>query len=250
MIDHRRYVAPPALLRDKVIMITGASSGLGRALALACARHGAQVVLGGRRKSALDAVYDMIEAQGGPAPALAPLDLASANAAQYDELVAAIEREFGRLDGLVHAAALLGDRSPIEQYDVATWFKVMHVDLTAPFILTQALMPTMRRSSAASIVFVSSGVVRRPRAYWGAYAAAKAGLEALSDMLALEVEAEGRIRVNSVNPGAMRTPMRAAAYPAEDPQSVPDPASVASTFLYLLGADSRDVNGRHFDLQA
>jgi len=250
MIDHRHYAAPQDLLRDKVIMITGASSGLGSALALACARHGAQVVLSGRRKSRLDAVYDMILAQGGPKPALAPLDLASANAAQYDALVEAIEGEFGQLDGLVHAAALLGDRSPIEHYDVPTWFKVLHVDLTAPFILTQALMPTMRKSASASIVFVSSSVARQPRAYWGAYAVAKAGLEALSVMLAQEVEAEGKLRMNSVNPGAMRTPMRAAAYPAEDPQKVPEPASVAGTFLYLLGADSREVNGRHFDLQA
>lgn len=250
MIDHRQYVAPRDLLRDKVIMITGASSGLGSALALACARHGAQVILSGRRKSRLDAVYDMILAQGGPKPALAPLDLASADAARYDELVTAIEGEFGRLDGLVHAAALLGDRSPIEHYDVPTWFKVLHVDLTAPFILTQTLLPTMRKSASASVVFVSSSVARKAKAYWGAYAIAKAGLEALSAMLALEVEAEGKLRVNSVNPGAMRTPMRAAAYPAEDPKRVPEPASVAGTFLYLLGADSREVNGQHFDLQA
>lgn len=249
MTDHRLYQAPPQLLRDKVILITGAGSGLGRALALACARCGAQVVLSGRQKSKLDKVYDAILAQGGPMPALAPLDLATADAARYDELTAAVEREFGKLDGLVHAAALLGDRTPVEQYDVPTWCKVLHVDLTAPFILTQVLMPLLRKSGSASVIFVSSSVARNAKAYWGAYAVAKAGLESLSAMLALEVEQEGKLRINSVNPGAMRTPMRAAAYPAENPQQVRDPASLTSTFLYLLGEDGRAVNGQHLDAQ-
>ena len=249
MIDPKTYIAPADLLAGKAILITGAGSGLGRALALACARAGAQVILCGRRKSRLEKVYDEIEAQGGPQPALAPIDFSTATAVQYDELAAVIEREFGRLDGLVHAAALLGDRTPIDQYDVPTWCKVMHVDLTAPFILTQVLMPVMRKCDSASIVFVSSSVARKPKAYWGAYAVAKAGLESLSAMLAIEVEAEGRLRVNSVNPGAIRTPMRAAAYPAEKPESVTEPGAVAGTFLYLLGADGRGVSGRHFDAQ-
>ena len=249
MNDHRQYLAPPDLLRDKIILITGAGGGLGRTLALACARCGAQVVLSGRQKSKLDRIYDAIVAQGGPMPALAPLDLATATAAQYDQLAEVIEREFGRLDGLVHAAALLGDRTPLEQYDVPTWCKVLHVDLTAPFILTQVLMPVMRKADTASVIFVSSSVARRPKAYWGAYAVAKAGLESLSAMLAVEVESRGNLRINSVNPGAMRTAMRAAAYPAENPQQVSDPASVTGTFLYLLGRDGRAVNGQHFEAQ-
>jgi len=249
MNDYREYLAPPDLLRDKVILITGAGGGLGRALALACARCGAQVILSGRQKLKLDRIYDAIVARGGPTPALAPLDLATATAAQYDELATVIEREFGRLDGLVHAAALLGDRTPLEQYDVPTWCKVLHVDLTAPFILTQVLMPVMRKADTASVIFVSSSVARRPKAYWGAYAVAKAGLESLSAMLALEVESQGKLRINSVNPGSMRTAMRAAAYPAENPQQVTDPASVTGTFLYLLGPDGRAVNGQHFEAQ-
>ncbi|MFO1465788.1 MAG: YciK family oxidoreductase [Steroidobacteraceae bacterium] len=249
MIDPLRYQAPRDLLRDKVVLVTGAGGGLGKALALDCARAGAQVVLCGRRQSRLECVYDAIEASGGPRPALAPIDFTTATAVQYDELAGVIEREFGRLDGLVHCAALLGDRSPVDQYDVPTWCKVLHVDLTAPFILTQVLMPVMRRGADASIVFVSSSVARRPKAYWGAYAVAKAGLESLGAMLALEVEAEGRLRVNTVNPGAMRTPMRAAAYPAENPASVREPGSLTGVFLYLLGSDSRGINGQHFDAQ-
>ena len=249
MMDPKNYEAPAMLLRDKVVLITGAGSGLGRALALQAARAGAQVILCGRQKSKLDRVYDEIEAAGGPTPALAPIDFTTATAVEYDQLAAVIEREFGRLDGLVHAAALLGDRTPIDQYDVPTWCKVMHVNLTAPFILTQVLLPALRKSAAASVVFVSSSVARKAKAYWGAYAVSKAGLEALSAMLAVEVESQPTLRINTVNPGAMRTPMRAAAYPAEKPATVRTADSVTGTFLYLLGADSAGVTGQHFEAQ-
>ena len=249
MIDPKNYAAPTDLLRDKVVLITGAGSGLGRALALQAASAGAQVILSGRQKSKLERVYDEIEAAGGPTPALAPIDFTTATAVEYDQLAAVIEREFGRLDGLVHAAALLGDRTPIDQYDVPTWCKVLHVNLTAPFILTQVLLPALRKSTAGSVIFVSSSVARRAKAYWGAYAVSKAGLESLSAMLAIEVESQPTLRINTVNPGAMRTPMRAAAYPAEKPATVRTADSVTGTFLYLLGGDSLGISGRHFEAQ-
>jgi len=249
MNDPNTYEASPDLLRDKVILITGAGSGLGKALALRSACAGATVILCGRQKSKLDRVYDEIESSGGPQPALAPIDFASATAVEYDQLASVIEREFGRLDGLVHSAAILGDRTPLDQYDVPTWCKVLHIDLTAPFILTQVMLPNLRKSDDASIVFVSSSVAQRPKAYWGAYSVAKAGLEALSGMLAIEVESQANLRVNTVNPGAIRTPMRAAAYPAEKPAAVLAPDAVAGVFLYLLGADSRGVSGKHFNAQ-
>ena len=141
------------------------------------------------------------------------LDLATATAIEYDRLAETIGREFGKLDGLVHAAALLGDRTPLEQYHVPTWCRVLHVNLTAPFILTQVLLPNLRRSSDASIIFVSSGVVKKPRPFWGAYAVSKTGLESVRSMLSQELDAEENIRVNSINPGRMRTAMRSAAYP-------------------------------------
>ncbi len=249
MSDPKNYSAPPDLLRDKVVLITGAGGGLGRALALQAARAGAQVILSGRQKLKLERVYDEIEAAGGPTPALAPLDLTTATAVQYDQLAEVIDGEFGRLDGLVHAAALLGDRTPIDQYDVPTWCKVLHVNLTAPFILTQVLLPALRKSTAASVIFVSSSVARKAKAYWGAYAISKAGLEALSAMLAVEVDNQPNLRINTVNPGAIRTAMRAAAYPAEKPESVRTPDSVTGTFLYLLGRESHSESGRHFDAQ-
>jgi NAD(P)-dependent dehydrogenase (short-subunit alcohol dehydrogenase family) len=236
-------------LADRVVLITGASSGLGRALAIESARAGASVILSGRNAVKLERVYDEIETMGAPQPAIAMLDLATATAVDYDQLAKTIDGEFGQLDGVVHAAGLLGDRTPLEQYDVPTWCRVLHVNLTAPFILTQVLLPSLRKSPDASVIFVSSGVVKNQRPFWGAYAVAKTGLESVRSMFAQELEGEANIRVNSVNPGRMRTAMRAAAYPAEDPNTVPTPASVCAAFLYLLSAESRGIDGQYFEAQ-
>jgi NAD(P)-dependent dehydrogenase (short-subunit alcohol dehydrogenase family) len=244
-----RFTPAADLLAGRVILITGASSGLGRALAIECARVGASVILCGRSLPKLERVYDEIEALGKARPAIATLDLAAATAVDYDNLAATIGSEFGKLDGLVHAAGLLGDRTPLEQYDVPTWCKVLHVNLTAPFILTQVLLPQLRNSADASVIFVSSGVVKNQRPFWGAYAVAKSGLESVRSMWAQELEGEPNLRVNSVNPGRMRTAMRAAAYPGEDPNTVPPPASVSGTFLYLLSAESRGIDGQYIEAQ-
>lgn len=243
------FTPEPGLLAGRVILITGAGSGLGKALAIECARAGAAVILSGRNQSKLERVYDEIAATGAPQPAIAALDLAAATAVDYDNLAKIIDGEFGKLDGLVHSAALLGDRTPLEQYDVPTWCRVLHVNLTAPFILTQVLLPGLRKSPDASVIFVSSGVVQHPRPFWGAYAVAKSGLEAVRSMLSQELEGEPNIRVNSVNPGRMRTAMRAAAYPGEDPNTVPAPASVSGPFLYLLSGRSRGIDGRYIEAQ-
>jgi len=244
-----RFTPADDLLAGRVILITGASSGLGRALAIECARAGASVILCGRSLPKLERVYDEIEALGKARPAIATLDLAAATAVDYDNLAATIGSEFGKLDGLVHAAGLLGDRTPLEQYDVPTWCKVLHVNLTAPFILTQVLLPQLRNSADASVIFVSSGVVKNQRPFWGAYAVAKSGLESVRSMWAQELEGEPNLRVNSVTPGRMRTAMRAAAYPGEDPNTVPPPASVSGTFLYLLSAESRGIDGQYIEAQ-
>ena len=236
-------------LAGRVILITGASGGLGRALALECARAGATVALCGRNGAKLDRVYDEIVAAGGPQPAIAKFDLATATAVDYDALASTIERDFGRLDGLVHAAAMLGDRTPLEQYDVPTWCKVLHVNLTVPFILTQVLLPSLRKSADAAMIFVSSGVVTHPRPFWGAYAVSKSGLEATRELWSQELEGERNVRVYGVDPGKMRTPMRAAAYPGEDPKTVPAPADVCGAFLYLLSEAGRDAADGHYEAQ-
>ena len=247
--DARSYVAPDGLLAGRTILVTGASGGLGGALARACARLGASVVLGGRNVRKLEGVYDEIVAAGGARPSIAPLDLERADASHYDALADAVRGEFGRLDGLVHAAAILGERAPIEHYDVVTWLKVMHVNVNAVFILTRQLLPLLRLSPDASVVFTTSGVSVQGRAYWGAYAASKFAVEGMMQVLADETDTTTGIRANSVNPGRMRTPMRAKAYPAEDPASLPRPEDVLSPFLYLLGPDARGVTGRRFDAQ-
>ena len=237
------------LLAGRNILITGATSGLGRALSLECARAGATVILSGRNQSKLEKLYDEIAASGAPQAAIAVLDLATAGAHEYDALAKIVGDEFGRLDGLVHSAALLGDRTPLEQYDVPTWCRVLHVNLTAPFILTQVLLPHLRRSRDASVIFVSSGVVKQARPFWGAYAVSKGGLEALRGMWAEELEKERNVRFHSVNPGRMRTAMRAAAYPAEDPNSLPTPQSVCQLFLYLLSTRAQGIDGGFLEAQ-
>ena len=243
------FATRPDLLAGRIILITGASGGLGGALALESARAGATVILSGRNARKLEAVYDRIVASGGPQPALAPLDLATATAAEYDALAATIAGEYGRLDGLVHAGAMLGDRSPLDIYDVPMWCRVLHVNLTAPFILSQVLLPSLRKSADASIIFASSGVVNRPRPFWGAYAVAKSGLEAVRAMLSEELAGISTVRVNSINPGPMRTAMRFAAYPAENPNTLPAPEAVTAAFIYLLCTGSAGITGRSFDAQ-
>ncbi len=238
----------PACLTGRNILVTGSTGGLGRALALGCARAGATVILSGRNVARLEKVYDEIERLGAPPPAIAPLDLASATAADYDRLADVVGSEFPRLDGLVHSAAVLGERMPLEQYDVPGWCRVLHVNLTAPFILTQVLLPHLRKSAAASVIFVSSGVARNPRPYWGAYAVAKAGLESAGSLFAQELAGVSSVRVNCVSPGRLRTAMRAAAYPAEDPNSVPPADSVVGAFVYILSTDSCNVSGQCIEL--
>ena len=234
-------------LSGRVILVTGASSGIGRALSIAAAASGAQVVLCGRSVRKLESVHDAIVAVGSPRPSIAPLDFERAAAEQYAALAEGLHTSFGRLDGLAHLAAQLGERAPIEHYDVPTWMRVMHVNLNAAFILTRTLLPLLRASADASVIFTGSSVSVRGRAYWGAYAAAKFGLEGLMQVLADETSTTTNIRVNSVNPGKVRTPLRALAYPGEDPATVPAPEDVIAPYLYLLGPESRGVTGRRFD---
>ncbi|MGP4844346.1 YciK family oxidoreductase [Marinobacter sp. 1Y8] len=242
------YSAPTDLLKDRIILVTGAGDGIGRCAAKTYAAHGATVILLGRTISKLEAIYDEIEAAGYPQPAIVPLNLDGAVAKDYEDVAMTIEESFGRLDGILHNAALLGQRTPLEMYDPATWDQVMRVNVTAPFLLTRALIPALRQSKDASVIFTASSVGRKSKAYWGAYSVSKFALEGLSQLLADELDDERHnVRVNSLNPGATRTNMRAHAYPAENPASNPAPEDIMPAYLYLMGADSADVTGQQLD---
>jgi NAD(P)-dependent dehydrogenase (short-subunit alcohol dehydrogenase family) len=244
------YVAPDGLLQGRVILVTGASDGIGRAAALAYARLGATVVLLGRDLQKLEQVYDLIEKGGHPQPAIIPMNFSSATQADFDQLAVSIEQELGRLDGVLHCAGLLGDITPLEMYDPDTWDELMKVNLRAPFVLTQAMLPLLKRSPDASVIFVSSSVGRKARAFWGAYAVSKHGIEALSALFADETANTSHIRFNCINPGGTRTVMRAKAYPAENPATVKTPEEIMPVFIWLMGPDSQGVTGQSLDAQA
>lgn len=243
------YQAPPQLLCGRVILVTGAGDGIGRAAANAYAAHGATVILLGRTLKKLESVYDQIKEQGWPEAIIHPLDLEQAGTEDYDKLAEAIGEQFGRLDGLLHNAGILGKRTPIADYDLNTWCQVMHVNSTAQVALTQALLPLLEKSEDASIIFTSSSVGRKGRAFWGAYAVSKFATEGLMEVLADELEGISNIRVNCINPGATRTRMRTQAYPAEDIKRNPPPEQIMNTYLFLMGPDSRGISGQSLNAQ-
>ena len=247
--DARDYTYPNDILRDRVILITGASDGIGRALALHAAELGAKVILHGRNVPKLEKVYDQIEAiEGAQQPSIAVIDFATADSTAYVNLAKDLAEDVGRLDALVHNASILGDRFSIEQYDAAMWQQVMHVNVTSAFALTQVCLPMLHCSEDASIIYTSSGVGRTGRAFWGAYAVSKFATEGLSQVLADEHK-DGTLRVNCINPGATRTNMRLEAFPGEDRDVLKTPEDILPAYIYLLGPDSKGVTGQSLDAQ-
>jgi len=230
-------------LDDRVILITGAGDGIGKAVALACAERGATVILLGRTVHKLEQIYDEIKNNGGPEAAIYPMNLEGATPSDYDELNTNIDKEFGRLDGLFNNAGWLGASTPIENYDIELWYKVMQVNLNAPFMLTRACIPLLRKSPSARIVFTADD---KSSAYWGAYGVAKAGQLSFMQILADELESKN-VPVNAVNPGPIRTRFRTMAYPAEDMRKLIKPEEITGAFVYLL-SDSVTDTGKTIDL--
>ena len=243
------YQASPNLLQDRIILITGAGDGIGKAAAISCAALGAKVILAGRTLAKLEQVFDQIVVAGGAEPVIYPVDLEGASTEDYDELALNLDQQFGRLDGLLQNAAILGQRTPLSNYRQDVWDRVMQVNVTAQFKMTQALMPVLEKSADASILFTTSSVGRQGRAFWGAYAVSKFATEGMMQTWAAELEGLGSIRVNVVNPGATRTKMRAQAFPAENPDSLKTAEDIMPAYLYLLGPDSASVNGQSIDAQ-
>jgi NAD(P)-dependent dehydrogenase (short-subunit alcohol dehydrogenase family) len=241
------YQPAEADFSGRIIMITGATRGIGRAVATALVKLGATVILHGRRAKALNELYQELK-KLGPEPAVAQLNLERAQGDEYQHLTTEIETRYGRLDGLLHNASILGDRCAIEDYDIGLWQRVIHVNLTAPFILTRCLFPLLRAADDASLVFTTSGVGNVGKAYWGAYSVSKFGTEGLAQVLASENESNS-VRCNLINPGGTRTEMRRSAYPGEEPNTLPAPEDIVGPYLWLLGGASRGVTGQRIDVQ-
>lgn len=243
------YAPAKDLLKGHKILVTGAGDGIGRIAARTFAAHGATVILLGRTQSKLEAVYDEIEAAGHAQPALFPLDMKDAISTDYVALQHAIGDTFGELHGLLHNASILGERGPLQQANPVAFAEVMQVNVTAQMMLTQAMLPLLEQPAQASIVFTSSAVGRIGRAYWGAYGISKFATEGMMQTWAQELENTSSVRVNSLNPGAVRTSMRATAYPAEDPATVTAAEDIMPVYLWLMSADSSAINGQAMSAQ-
>jgi NAD(P)-dependent dehydrogenase (short-subunit alcohol dehydrogenase family) len=248
-MDSQNYSAPQDLLTGKVIAVTGAGDGIGAVAAKTFASFGATVILMGRTLPKLEKVYDHIESAGWPQPAIYPICLEGASEKDYEDMHDRLEEAFGKLDGLLHNAGELGQRTPIANYKLSTWQKVMQINVTAEFMMTKALLPLLEKSDSASIIFTTSGVGRVGKPFWGAYAISKFATEGMSQVLANELEDISNIRVNCINPGATRTRMRATAFPAEDPSTVKMPEDIMPLYLYLMGKDSEGMTGQSMDAQ-
>jgi NAD(P)-dependent dehydrogenase (short-subunit alcohol dehydrogenase family) len=243
------YNAAPDLLKDRNILVTGAGSGLGRAAAIAYASHGANVILLGRTEKKLEATYDTIVANGAAEPTLMVLDLQRAGEADYNELSEIIANEFGTLHGLLHSAGVSAPALPLQYQSLSSWNQLLQVNLTAGFALTKTCLPLLQQADNASVIFTSSKAGRETRAFWGAYAVSKHGVETMMEIFADELRNTSRIRVNSLNPGPCGTALRRVIFPSEDPATLPAAESLMPLYLYLMGKDSVHENGRRFDAQ-
>lgn len=244
------YVAPPDLLKDKVILVTGAGQGLGKSIALAYAAHGATLLLLGRNQKRLDEVYDTIVAGGHAEPMALTLDLAQADDARFDAMADAIAGQLGRLDGIVHNAARFDGLTPLVSHTLERWLGTLRVNLAAPAALTRACLPLLSAAQAASVIFTSETHGHTPAPYWGAFAVSKAGLEVLVKIWAEELSPHPHLRLNAVIPGPMRSPQRLVSHPAEDRTHLPSTQSLVTPYLYLMGSDSAGETGRIWEAQA
>jgi len=241
------YKVKEGELEGKVILVTGANRGFGLAITMDLAKAGATVIMLGRDLGSLEYAYDAVIDAGYKEPILYPVDLEGATPENYQELQDNILDKFTKLDGLIHNAAILGTQMPIDQYDIKLWYSTLQINLSAPFMLTQFLIPALMKSDDARILFLSSTVGRKARAYWGAYSVSKFGIEGFAKTLSEELE-KTQITVNTINPGKIRTEMRRTAYPAEDTSSVPRPEEKSSVIVYLLSNEGSKINGEQLTI--
>jgi NAD(P)-dependent dehydrogenase (short-subunit alcohol dehydrogenase family) len=244
MLDLDQYQPQPDLLKGRVILVTGAGQGIGRVAALTFAEYGATMILHGRNVPKLEAVYDEIEAAGGPQATILPLDLATARDRDFENMALAVEAQLGRLDGILHNASHLTHLGTLEDQNLDEWLQLLRVNLAAPFALTRACAYLLRRSPDASVVFTSETHALEPAAFWGGFAVSKSGLPPLAKIQAQEWERFPNLRVNVVVPGKVDAPQRRRTHPGESPDDRARPETLMPRYLYLMGPDSRGVSGR------
>ena len=244
----KEYEPRADLLAGRVILVTGAGQGLGRAVAMACARHGATVALLGRRQEKLEATYDAITAAGGPDPALVPLDLEAAGSTEYESLAQLLRRDLKRLDGIAHCASHFVPLGPLANQTIETWMTLLKVNLAAPFAITRACLPLLASAPDSSVIFTGETHGLQPAAYWGGFAVSKAGLSPLAHIWADERSRTPNPRMNVLVPGPVATPQRSRSHPGEDPAALRPADEAARAYLYLLGPDSAPATGKTLSL--
>jgi len=248
-LDPKNYSPKNNCLKNKIILITGASNGIGKQAAITFASHGSETILIGKDQGKLEKTYHEIKELGYLEPMIHVMDHATSSESDYIEIISAIELEFGKLDGLLCNAGILGSKKSLSQYDYKTWKDVLKVNLDSTFLLTKSALPILKKQENASIILTTSGVGRRGRAFWGAYSVSKFGVESLTQILHEEMEKISKVRVNSINPGATKTDMRKEAYPAEDPNGLLPPSEIMNAYLYLMSDDSIGFSGNSIDAQ-
>lgn len=235
-------------LAHKVILVTGAGDGIGKQAALTYANLGATVILLGKTVSKLENVYDEILAQGSSTPAIIPLDMKGATKQNYIDMVSTIIAQFGKLDGALLNASVLGELTPFTQIHEQIWNDVMQVNSTAQFLLSQALIPALEKDNGGSLIFTTSGVGNKGKAFWGTYSVSKFATESMMQLIADEYE-QTSLRTNAINPGATATNMRSIAYPGENQTLLATPKEIMPLYVYLMSDDSSDVNGQRLNAQ-
>lgn len=243
------YQAPQDLLKERVILVTGAGQGIGQTAALAFAAHGATVILTGRNEKRLNASYDAIVDAGHPEPVIFPLDLEQATDKDFADMAEAIGGQLGRLDGILHNAARLDALVPLELETLDLWLGTLRVNLAAPFALTRACLPLLKAAPDASVVMTSETHGRKPTAFWGAFGVSKWAIEALVKTWAQELEITPQVRINAIVPGPVQSPQRVKTHPAEARQTLPTAETIMPLYLYLMGSDSRGRSGDIFEAQ-
>ena len=246
-LDWQNYQVDQNDFLDKVILVTGAADGIGRAVTLALAEQGATVLMLDKKARHLEKLFDQVIERGYSEPIILPIDLLEVTPESATTLAQAIHDDIGRLDGLLHNAAELGSPSPLDQYDMEYWNQVMHINLQAPYFLTRALLPLLKQEHQTNLLFTSAEVGRQAQAYWGAYSIAYAGLEAQMTLWAEELEAVSNIKVNSIDPGAVRTSFRRRSHPGESQEALATPKSITPAYLKLLSL-SHTLHGQRLSI--